>query len=331
MGIAATVVGPYDSASQIAGIRPLERENASAGSSSVLVVKICSIIVCYRPHIDQLFDLCVRLIADGSTVVLVDNSEVPYLKEKQLPAGCELRTLGRNTGIAHAQNVGIAAAIAAGAEVLAFFDQDSTISGSTLTTLAAHLRIGKPDVVAPLCFDVVTGREIPAVRLTRFGIARIVRDQDRSSGPYPVDLVISSGTVATREAFQAAGTFDDGLFIDYVDHEWCLRCRNAAVPIRVVPSVTMRHRLGQRWIRLPLVTVIVHDSMRCYYQIRNPLLLLRKRHVPILYALLQILVVYVNRFLLIFFVDERRAYAWSYVEGLRDGIKGATGPRPGRR
>lgn len=291
-------------------------------------MKICSIIVCYRPDVERLIDLCVRLTFDGSIVLLVDNTEVPYLEQSQLPHGCELTTLGRNTGIAHAQNVGIAAATASGADVLAFFDQDSTISTSLLPTLLSQLRLGTADVVAPLCFDPVTGREIPSVRLSRFGIARIVRGQGPSCAPYPVHLVISSGTVATREAFQLAGTFDEGLFIDYVDHEWCLRCLKAAVPIRVVPTATMQHRLGLRWIRLPFVTVIVHAPTRCYYQIRNPLLLLRKRHVPVAYALLQIVVVYINRVLLILLMDEKLAYARACVEGFRDGIRGSTGPRP---
>ena len=294
------------------------------------MVKICSIVVCYNPNIEQLLVLCSRLTANGWTVYLVDNTEVPYLEPGRLPGGCELKTLGRNTGIAHAQNVGIDEATAAGADVLAFFDQDSTISESLLPTLVSHLRPGTADVVAPLCFDVGTGREIPSVRLTRFGVARTVRRSDRCTVPYPVHLVISSGTVATREVFEAAGKFDEGLFIDYVDHEWCLRCFKAAIPIRIVPAARMQHRLGQRWICLPLLTVIVHAPQRCYYQIRNPLLLLRKRHVPLAYALGTIARVFINRFLLILLVNERLDYARACLAGLRDGIRGSTGARPTR-
>lgn len=276
----------------------------------------------------QLHQLCTHLLADQSTVILVDNTEAPYLYGHQLATGCSLITLGRNTGIAHAQNVGIAAATATGAEVLAFFDQDSTIETGLLRALVVHLNVGVADVVSPVCFDDASNTELPSVRLNQFGIAFKVR-RGNSLSPYPVDLVISSGTVATREAFEVAGLFDDGLFMDNVDHEWCLRCRSRSVPIRVVPSAVMRHRIGTRWIRLGVVTVVVHSPIRCYYQIRNTFQMFRKRHVPFVFASREMAAVFLNRALLILFMDDKLAYAKAYLDGLRDGIKGVTGPKPG--
>ena len=46
--------------------------------------KTFSIVVCYRPDIELLYQLCENLITDGSKVVLVDNTETPYLEQEIL-------------------------------------------------------------------------------------------------------------------------------------------------------------------------------------------------------------------------------------------------------
>jgi rhamnosyltransferase len=290
-------------------------------------VKVSCVIVCYRPNVPKVLQLCQSLRADGSTVILVDNTERPALVERELPSGCELITLGLNTGIAHAQNVGVAAATAAGADVVAFFDQDSTIEPGFLLKLVSPLRLGTPDIVSPLYRDETSKVELPSVRVNRYGMARPVRRGD-SSGPYSVDVVISSGTAATKEVFEVAGTFDEGLFIDFVDTEWCLRCRSKRIAIRVVPSAVMHHRIGSKSISLGVLTIFVHSPIRCYYQLRNCFHLFRKRHIPLLFAVKETVSVFVSRALLLLFVSDRSTYVKAYVRALRDGARGVTGGMP---
>jgi rhamnosyltransferase len=140
--------------------------------------------------------------------------------------------------------------------------------------------------------------------------------------------VISSGTAATREVFEVAGTFDEGLFIDFVDTEWCLRCRSKSISIRVVPSAVMHHRIGSKSINLGITTVFVHSPVRCYYQLRNCFHLFRKGHIPFLFALRETASVFFNRALLLLFVRDRSAYAKAYFRALRDGSRGVTGSMP---
>ncbi|HEV7877818.1 MAG TPA: hypothetical protein VGP39_07020 [Bradyrhizobium sp.] len=272
--------------------------------------------------------LCNHVLGDGAKVILVDNTEVPYLVRESLPDGCTLIALGYNSGIAHAQNVGVAAALAAGATILAFFDQDSKIGPGFLNRLVAAIAVGTPEIVAPLCVDDVTDIALPSVRVGRYGLPIPVHQVD-SPNRYPVDIVISSGTVATRQAFDLAGSFDDGLFIDFVDAEWCLRCRSKQIPIYVVPTAIMRHSIGSRHFKFGPLTILVHSSTRCYYQIRNSFLLLRKRHVPLVFSLQQIASVLFNRIVLLFRVENRPDYLKAYLSAMRDGLKGVTGARPG--
>jgi rhamnosyltransferase len=285
------------------------------------------IIICYRPDVVQLMSLCGHVLADGAKIVLVDNTETPYLGSDKVPEGCTLITLGCNSGIGHALNVGVAAALAAGAAVILLLDQDSKIDPGFLSLLAGAIQPGIAEVVSPLCVDDRTGRALPSLRLSPHGLSIPVHDADRSSR-YLVDIVISSGTVATREVFDIVGTFDEGLFIDFVDTEWCLRCRSKKIPIYVIPTAVMRHSIGSRHFNFGPLTILVHSSTRCYYQIRNSLLLLRKRHVPIIFSLKQIISVISNRIILLLGVGNRAGYIRAYVSAVLDGLKGVIGARP---
>jgi rhamnosyltransferase len=285
------------------------------------------IIVGYRPEVVQLLDLCVCVAGDGVKVIVVDNSEVPTLDRVALPGGCSLITIGYNSGIAHAQNAGVETALAAGADVLVFFDQDSKIEPGFVKALISTIRQGSAEIVSPLCVDEATNAPLPSVRVSRYGWSMPVHAAD-AAGRYPVDMVISSGTTATRQVFEIAGTFDDGLFIDFVDAEWCLRCRSKQIPIYVVPGLVMRHSVGLRHFRFGTLTISVHSPVRCYYQIRNCFLLFRKPHIPLIFALKQLASTVLSRTILLFFVQDRLSYLKSYLFAVRDGLKGGTGARP---
>ena len=290
-------------------------------------MEACCIIVGYRPEIAQLLELCARVADDGVKVIVVDNSEVPTLDRVTLPGGCRLITIGYNSGIAHAQNAGVAAALADGAGVLVFFDQDSRFEPGFVKSLVAALHKGSAEIVSPLCVDDVTGVPLPSVRISRYGWSIPVHTAD-AAGRYPVDMVISSGTAATRQVFETAGIFDDGLFIDFVDAEWCLRCRAKQIPIYVVPSLVMRHSVGLGHFRFGTLTISVHSPARCYYQIRNSFLLFRKPHIPPIFATKQLVATVLSRTILLFFVKDRLSYLKSYLFAVRDGLKGVTGAGP---
>jgi rhamnosyltransferase len=280
--------------------------------------------VCYRPNLAHLSRLCALVIADGCKVILVDNTELPYLAGDNVPDGCTLITLGDNSGIARAQNVGVATALSAGATVLVFFDQDSTIESGLVKSLVGAVHEGTAEIVSPLCVDDATGMALPSMRVSRFGRVTWVHAAGATT-PYPVDMVISSGTVATREVFDIVGNFDEGLFIDHVDAEWCMRCRARQVPIYVIPTAVMRHSIGSRYVKLGPLTIQVHSPARCYYQIRNCFLMFRKPHIPLLFAVQQLASVALSRTILLFLVKDRFSYLKSYLFAVRDGLKGVTG------
>lgn len=285
------------------------------------------IIVSFRPDVARLTELCSSLVAEGAAVVVVDNTETPSFDPARMPEGCTLIQLGYNSGIAHAQNVGVRAALEARAEIVLFFDQDSKVEAGFVASLVSALDPSVAEVVAPLCVDEATGMPLAAEDLGRFGWSKDVYRPEAKTR-YPVDISISSGMAVTRRAVESVGPFDEDYFIDFVDSDWCLRCREKRVPIYVVPGVVMQHTIGSRHFNVGPLGISVHGPRRCYYQIRNCFLLFRKPHIPFLYSLKQLLGTLASRAVLTLFVDGRLAYLKAYLSGIRDGFMGRTGAGP---
>ena len=291
-------------------------------------LKAYAVVVCFNPDVENIHRMCESLLACGSKVVLVDNTHVSYLTGCVERVGCELITLGENKGIAYAQNVGIQRAHEGGADVIVFFDQDSRFARDFVPTLIAPLKGPSPQIVSPLLIDDASGLELPAQRLNGLGMPRPVYGAAETN-PFPVDVVIASGTAATSGVFDVAGLMDEDLFIDHVDTEWCLRCRGNGVPIHVVPTAVMRHTIGKPLAVLPIATISLHDPTRCYYQIRNSLLLFRRSHVPFFFALRETLSILWNRLALLSLVENKSTYLRAFIEGGFDGLRGVVGKRQG--
>jgi rhamnosyltransferase len=284
-----------------------------------------AIIVTYNPDLAALVRLC-HALAGSAQVIVVDNSEPAQVRAPELPPGCRVLALGHNAGIAHAQNVGINAARAGGAGLIFFFDQDSTIDASYVLRMAQGVDPQVAAVYGPVCIDAARGFEYPAYRLGRFGLPGGVS----WAGPprlYPVDLIISSGSLATAAALDKAGLMDEDFFIDYVDLEWCLRCRSRAIPIFMNQNVTMTHSVGMRSVKLGPITTFIHSPLRTYYKMRNPFLLLRKKDVGLPYAAREIASALLHHLLQLLMLGERRKYAGPIAAGLRDGLLGSAGKR----
>jgi len=276
--------------------------------------------------VEILHQLCAALLAQSAAIVLVDNTEAIEHDLKSIIPSAKLITLGFNSGIAHAQNIGIRTALNSGADVIALFDQDSQITPGFLSVLVEPLRLGVPAVVSPLYYDNMSEQELPSLAVSKLGISTAIHRRGQNS-PYPVDVVISSGTAATREVYEIAGLLDESLFIDFVDTEWCLRCLSKNISIRVVPVAVMRQRIGSTSIDLGITTILVHSPVRCYYQLRNCFLLFRKKHIPFLFSAKQLISVFVSRTLLLFFVNDRWSYVRAYLSALLDGVRGVEGPK----
>ena len=94
-----------------------------------------------------------------------------------------------------------------------------------------------------------------------------------------VTMVISSGSLVRVEAFRDVGGFDTGLFIDYVDTDFCLKCIQRDWLIMVCAGARMQHTLGQRRIKKVLgisLSPTNHSPFRHFYISRNRVTMWRR-------------------------------------------------------
>ena len=283
----------------------------------------CVIVVTYEPELNNLKRLTQCAQKTGFTTIVVDNSEKCPVEPKDIEGTAQIVRMHGNAGIAAAQNAGIRRAKELGAEILGFFDQDSDADEKLLETLENALGVLGECVTAPIALEKDTLEEYPVHRLNRFGLPKdvFVKGQEK---PVQVDLVISSGTMTTAGVFEKTGLFDEDFFIDFVDVEWCLRCKKAGVPIFVIPDAVLLHKIGSGDVAVGDKKILVHSPMRTYYKVRNSFLLFYKK-AGVLFTIRQILPAVLHNFLLIFSAKDKGAYCKYYFLGILHGIFGIRG------
>ena len=290
-------------------------------------MKCYAVIVAYNPDTLTLMNLCEAITHQNFLVVIIDNSENAN--------SCNLHDFGKyhvislkeNKGIAYAQNAGTRYAINEGAEVISFFDQDSVIPADLLHKLVAPHETNKLVITAPVSIDKYNRLEYPSRVLNDSGLTQNVYSKDKKE-LVPVDIVISSGITASVDVFNTAGMFDEDFFIDFVDTEWCLRCRNKGVQILIVPDAIMEHSIGESSVKFGPFKSILHSPVRTYYKTRNSILLVRK-DVKILFALRQITSAVAHNLLLVFFAKQPLLHSKYYLLGILHGLLGKTGKYQG--
>ncbi len=239
-----------------------------------------AVIVTYNPP----SGLAARLravLAQTSRVIVVDNASRDPLEGGNLCAAessrVELIRLDRNIGLAAALNRGIERAQALGARHTLLLDHDSTPTPG----MVSQLRRGIADHASPVA---VAAPRIayahPAIRWARSrGGAGGSASPMRRRSPQAIDLAIGSGMLLDIAAWERVGRFDEVLFIDLVDTEFCLRARASGYDVLAVPQAVLEHALGdveqRRLLGVPVYPTH-HSALRHYYLSRNRIILTRR-------------------------------------------------------
>jgi rhamnosyltransferase len=287
-------------------------------------LSIFTIVIAYYPDKHKLLQLCENLILQNTRVVVVDNTP-DNLDLYAFPEKCDYISLGYNSGIAYAQNVGIRFARERNAAVIFFLDQDSTPPSSFISTLTKELPITIPRVVGPVRIDREKHFEYASEILNRIGYPKKIYGR-YSKHLIAVDSMISSGTGVTTITFQSVGLMDEDFFIDHVDDEWCLRARKCGVELFIHSGVEMQHSIGKKTQQLAGLTIFVSSAERCYYSMRNAIFLFKKKHIPILFATKNFVSTLIHQLLQLRYVEDKWQYFSLSMLGLFHGIKGVKGP-----
>jgi rhamnosyltransferase len=307
--------------------------------------KCCAaVLVTYHPEIEVLFRVLEATIPQVDRVILVDNGSPADLENA---LGClpfadriTFRSLGRNFGIAHAQNRGIEELLSAGYESILVLDQDSIPTAGMVGALSNATREAtrqglKVAAAGPRYVDPRTGNESFFLSLGRWRFRKLACT-DASTGSFlAADWLISSGTLLPAAALREIGLMREDLFIDDVDTEWCLRAKSKGWQSIGACEAVMEHTLGARTVRVRLNRehdVPVHSPVRLYYMVRNGLALARMPHVPWNWWVPNMKRLIFMLVLFSFFIPPRLRNFRMMLRGAWDGIIGVSGPydRPQR-
>ena len=239
----------------------------------------------------------------------------------------------QNKGLGFAHNEGLRFALSSNADSILILDQDSLPSNSMVNNLVNELKnIRSSGVkVAAVGSRYYGNHEGHSSYFVKFGVTKFRHQyclDDNTDVVFSADVLISSGTLFSREAVTAVGFMDEELFIDHVDTEWFLRAKAMGWQSFGICNAVMNHGLGERTIRIWLGRwryLPVHKPFRYYYVLRNSVLLWQRQYPSSAWKRIDALRLIKIFFVFSVFVKPRLANLAMMYRGVRDGIKGRTG------
>lgn len=234
-------------------------------------------IVTFNPAIDKLKLNIESIRQQVDKVIIFDNGSKNINSVEKLSSEYKNLLLIKskvNCGMASALNALIHKSEEFEAEWILTLDQDSVCPPNLITNYTKYLKFPKVAIIAPQIY--LQGGRI---------IQKTSKGKQINDYEY-VERCITSASYINVPICKAVGYFDDILFIDYVDHEYCKRLLIHGYKILKANNVIIRHELGSnvpfRWSVLfhkILHTKIIfheHNPLRVYYIERNVIYYLRK-------------------------------------------------------
>jgi len=249
--------------------------------------------------------------AYAGCVVIVDNSSASNkdLFDKIDSTNKTYIWNAENLGIAKAFNQGLLMLIEKGYKYTFTFDQDSSFEKKEIKKMlqaAENLDWGDVGILSPIHLQ---QKSIPAYNADEFT---------------PVTCVMASGNLLNLTIAQKAGFFNEQLFIDHVDNEYCLRLHKLGYKV-LQANVFLIHELGNYkniyFFGKRVGGFISHSPQRLYYFVRNSLYILRNYFfLDIKYSLTEVTSLF-KRFAKLFFEGDTKKRLKLYFRGIRDSKK----------
>jgi len=230
-------------------------------------MNIAATVILYHPDESCVQNL-ITLKKKFQKVYIVDNTENSsgsFENHKNVFQDVIYLHDGKNRGIAERLNWVCELAKKDGYKWLLTMDQDSLFDDVMLTEYFQ-------------CITDFTEKE----KVSMFGVT--FEKQDAKTGncdAVPVNHLITSGSVVNLNLLNEIGGFDENLFIDELDYEYCLRSIAKGFKIIQFPNIFLDHNLGKTTYHRSFKTIKrtsrnLHSAVRIYYMTRNFLYVQKK-------------------------------------------------------
>jgi len=226
-------------------------------------MKLAGIVILYDPP-ENVFCNIATYIDDVEILFIFDNSPV---YNNCIPAKYTEKVVythtGVNEGIAKCLNQALNFSKEAGIEHLLTMDQDSSFNEGDMDQYLKLLN-----------------QEVNSETISMFGIRYYpIKKSEKEETVYN-HLLITSGSIINVNAALKIGGFDENLFIDGVDTEFCLKSYRNGFRSVCYNQICLKHLLGEeKKVLTPLLKNKYrkfHNPTRLYYIVRNHLYLRNK-------------------------------------------------------
>lgn len=271
-------------------------------ASSIEKANVCAMTTLYNSRfasIDNIRTYCNQV----DKVYVIDNSEqqdLQLLSKINEISNSDYIHNGGNKGVANALNTACIAAIRDGYSYILTMDDDSQATEGMIKQM----------------------REFLAQREDRGSIGILCAQSDPNLFDDRVKQIwytITAGSLVNLKAYDNVGPFQDDLFIDAVDHEFCFRLYRQGYKIVTINYLRISHSIGAfknlSFFGYKIYSWSSHSPLRNYYMLRNFLYVLTKyrKTIPtktslmITYALCKI-------FLINSFLEDDTAVRFKYIK-----------------
>ncbi|MBQ7920253.1 MAG: glycosyltransferase family 2 protein [Lachnospiraceae bacterium] len=266
-------------------------------------------IVTYNP--EARFNKCIEAATkQGVEVLVVDNGSRNI---EEIERVC--KTFSNVTVVTNRENKGIAAALnqifqyakEKQYEWVLTLDQDTIVPERIVSRyLGAITDVGDVSVLCPRIYDCYSKRML----------------MDEHEKKYvEVERCITSASFTSVDVWEKVGGFDEYLFIDEVDHDFCWRIRTSDFRIILVSNIVVEHQIGQTDIyELFGIKIYVrnHSAFRKYYIVRNMIYLYKKQNRKLTISAIMHAIAFMLK--TVIFEAERFEKMRACVKGLYDGV-----------
>jgi len=227
---------------------------------------LSAIVVLYNPQEDIFENICsygdlvdYLIVVDNSDTV---NGNLKLKLQNEFQSKLFYIENNENLGIATALNIGTNKAINLGSDWGLTMDQDSRFDNFS-TYLNCFNKLENKEKIA-----VVSPNQVENQENTNLEDKCVFINKN---------VVMTSGNIANLKVFQELNGFEEKLFIDEVDHDYCLKAKLKGYEILKFENIFLIHTLGD--INAKISTRKIkrqHNYIRRYYITRNSLFMAKK-------------------------------------------------------
>jgi rhamnosyltransferase len=222
-----------------------------------MIPRIAAVVILFNPEESVIANIQ-TYIQDVETLYIFDNSpssSKDVMRRIECFPKIQYLTENKNVGIGTALNIAAKKAIEEHYDYFLTMDQDSAAGQDMVKImLSVANKYSSIGIVTPL-------------HKVQNDILVAVKHEEES-----VLTAMTSGNLIQLAAYNKIGGFNEKLFIDYIDHEYCLRLHINGFSVMRANKAVLLHKVGDLMERNffgIFVHPTNHNPARLYYQTRN--------------------------------------------------------------